>query len=219
MTISKIPVTIVTDTLCPWCYIGKKRFEAAITQYKQIKGDSVEFQVSYEPFQLDPTLPKKGINKLQHYYTKFGKSRFDAMNVHVKNAGASVGINFSFTEDQLVGNSFDSHRLIKYAGTLSHESQDKVINSLYRAYFEEGKNLADVETLVEAGRAGGVDEKVVREQIFGADLLLKETQVAVDGIQSAGISGVPFFIIGNKFAISGGQEPETFIKVFDKVIA
>ncbi|KAI9352670.1 thioredoxin-like protein [Obelidium mucronatum] len=138
MAAVKIPVTIVTDTLCPWCYIGKKRFEAAIAQYKQVKGNQVDFQISYEPFQLDSTLPKSGIPRLEHYYNKFGKSRFDQMNVHVRSVGASVGINFAFSDGQLIGNSLDSHRLIKYAGTVSRESQDQAINALYRAYFEEG---------------------------------------------------------------------------------
>ncbi|KAJ3285555.1 hypothetical protein HDU79_007236, partial [Rhizoclosmatium sp. JEL0117] len=179
MSIRKVPVTIVTDTICPWCYIGKKRFESAVTQYKA-KNEHIEFEISYQPFQLDSTLPKEGISKLGHYHKKFGKDRFDQMNVHVKNIGAALGINFSY--GGLIGNSLDSHRLVKYAGTVSNEAQNKVINSLYKSYFEQEENIADVEVLVKAGKAGGLDEKVVREQIVGGDLLKAETLQAVEDV-------------------------------------
>ncbi|KAJ3057829.1 hypothetical protein HDU98_006046 [Podochytrium sp. JEL0797] len=216
MSVRKIPVTIVTDTICPWCYVGEKRFDSAVTKYKQIKGDSVAFEITYKPFQLDPTLPREGRNKLENYHRKFGKARFDQMNDNLSKVGKSIGINFSFGGN--VGNTLDSHRLIAFAGTLGTENQHKVIQSLYSAYFENEKNLGDVEVLVQAGKAGGVDEKIVREQIYGGDLLKAETIQAEQEIRDAGISSVPYFIFDGKYAISGGQEPETFIEVFDNLV-
>ncbi|KAJ3134369.1 hypothetical protein HK100_003629 [Physocladia obscura] len=211
-----INVTITTDTICPWCYIGKKRFERAVAAFKELKGpENVAFKVNYQPFLLDPTLSKTGKNKLEHYKSKFGEARTAQMIPYMQQVGAKEGISFSY--GGMLGNSLDSHRLVKYAGTLSHDAQDQVINALYRSYFEEEKNIGDVEVLVEAGRAGGVNEDVVRNEIFGGDLLLQETQVAVGNARESGINGVPHFVIEEKVQVSGAQDSDAFVQYFEQV--
>ncbi|KAJ3029329.1 UNVERIFIED_CONTAM: hypothetical protein HDU68_012484 [Siphonaria sp. JEL0065] len=213
-----IPVTIVTDTLCPWCYIGKKRFEKAAANFKLLKGDQVEFKITYEPYQLDSTLPKTGKPKMEHYYKKFGQARTEQIIPYMKQVGSQEGIQFSY--GGTIGNSLDSHRLIRYAGTLPNgsDAQDKLVNALYKSYFEEEKSLADVQVLVDAAKVVGIDEKVVRDEIVGGDLLLKETLDAVENVRARGVRGVPHFTVGEKYEISGAEEPDNFIKVFEKCL-
>ncbi|KAJ3138159.1 hypothetical protein HK100_000092 [Physocladia obscura] len=211
-----INVTITTDTICPWCYVGKKRFERAVADFLQLKGtDNVEVHVKYQPFQIDLTLPETAINKLEHFGRKFGRDRFAQMNTYLDAIGEKEGI--KFRHNGPIVNSIASHRLVKYAGTLSHDAQDKVINTLYRFNFEEEKNIGDVDVLVEAGKAGGVDEEIVQNKIVGGDLMLKETLDDIKNANASGISGVPHFVIDGKGVVSGAQESKTFVQLFQQL--
>ncbi|KAI8840388.1 thioredoxin-like protein [Chytriomyces cf. hyalinus JEL632] len=134
---------------------------------------------------------------------------------HLKQVGVAEGIQFS--SGGMIGNSLDSHRLVKFAGLLADQKQDAVINRLYRAYFEEEKNIADSQVLVSIAESAGLDGAKVREMLAG-DHLLKETQDAVDQVHASGVSGVPFFIVGDKFAVSGAQDPSAFEAVFERAL-
>ncbi|KAJ3232644.1 hypothetical protein HDU78_006954 [Chytriomyces hyalinus] len=212
----QLTVTIITDTVCPWCYVGKKRFERAVTSFKLRPGfEDVEFKLTYQPFQLNPAQSKEGEDKIKMYERKFGKARYEQMMGHLKQVGVAEGIQFS--SGGMIGNSLDSHRLVKFAGLLADQKQDAVINRLYRAYFEEEKNIADSQVLVSIAESAGLDGAKVREMLAG-DHLLKETQDAVDQVHASGVSGVPFFIVGDKFAVSGAQDPAAFEAVFERAL-
>ncbi|KAI8613959.1 thioredoxin-like protein [Chytriomyces sp. MP71] len=207
-----IPVTIITDTICPWCYIGKKRFEKAVASFSQSHPD-VQFALSYEPFQLNPSLPKQGMNKLESYKAKFGEARTQQMIPYMQKVGAAEGIQFSY--GGLIGNSLDSHRLVRFASETG--KQNEVINALYRAYFEEEKNIGDNDVLVKVATDAGLDGAKTRAVLEG-DYLLDETKKAVVAVHARGINGVPHFIIDNKFEISGGQDPATFEAIFSRAV-
>ncbi|KAJ3204869.1 hypothetical protein HDU82_005545, partial [Entophlyctis luteolus] len=177
--------------------------------------DEVSFDITYKPFQLDSSLPKPGMKKIDHYVEKFGAGRAKQMLAHTKQLGDKEGI--AFADNGVIGNTLDSHRLIKYAGQISHEAQNTVLVTLYRSYFEQGKDLSDPEVLVDAARAAGLDEAVVRTQICAGDLLLKETLADVRGAQRDGIQGVPNFVFDGKYQVSGAQESETFLRLFEKL--
>ncbi|KAI8836250.1 thioredoxin-like protein [Chytriomyces cf. hyalinus JEL632] len=211
-----IPISVVTDTICPWCYIGKKRLETAMTNFKQRPGNTdVEFAISYEPYQLSPDSSKEGVNKIEAYEKKMGKDRVEKMIPYMKQVGQTVGIQFSY--GGLIGNTFDSHRLVRYAGLQSQNVQNDIVNKLYRAYFEEEKNIADVDLLVEIGVSSGLDATQLRE-LFASESLVKETQNALGKVKAKGISGVPHFTIGETVEVSGGQEPQVFEAYFDSIL-
>ncbi|KAI9352671.1 hypothetical protein BDR26DRAFT_849667 [Obelidium mucronatum] len=144
---------------------------------------------------------------MEHYYRKFGQARTEQMIPYMKQVGSVEGIQFSY--GGTIGNSLDSHRLIL---------QNILVNALYKAYFEEEKSLGDVETLVEAGKVAGIDEKIVRDEIFNGNLMLEETLGAVEKVRGRGVRGVPHFTIGDGYEISGAEDPSTFVHVFEKCL-
>ncbi|KAG0270593.1 hypothetical protein BGZ95_001632 [Linnemannia exigua] len=184
-----IKIDIVSDTVCPWCYVGKKRLEKAITAFKSTpEHKDVQFQIDWHPYQLDPSASKVPIKKMDMYASKFGAARAPLIRDRMIQVGQEEGINFSYNGS--VVNTLDSHRLINYA--TARGKQDEIVEELFRNYFEEDKFLASQE---------GVQE--VRDEIQRAK---------VEGVQ-----GVPNIMIDNKYVLSGAQEPDTFIDVFNRV--
>ncbi|KAJ3273231.1 hypothetical protein HK104_004308, partial [Borealophlyctis nickersoniae] len=179
----KVNIEIVSDTICPWCFIGYRRLQSALQIAKQCSLP-LDFSIKFKPFELDSTLPKEGVNKLERYESKFGKyeSKFgkeqvDVMLKHMAKVGESVGINFSC--NGLIANTADSHRLLEFA--LQKNKQLELVEELFKAHFERSKNVADINVLADAAQRVGLDcDEVieylesqyelheVREQIEGA---------------------------------------------------
>lgn len=186
--------------------------------------DIEKFEVRWRPFELNPGLPKggEGLNKIKMYHEKFGKQRFEASSQRLKQAGEPLGIFFSYGGN--VGNTFDSHRLVWWAYEKGqHEMQDKVIDSIFKAYFEEEKCLSDVNVLKEcAERAGFLDG--ANELFFSDDSDgdktkgVNETIAEMKEFRQFTSGGVPLFIFNKKYCMSGAQEKETFIEVFEEII-
>eukprot|EP01118_Nematostelium_gracile_P006496 TRINITY_DN2087_c0_g1_i1.p1 TRINITY_DN2087_c0_g1~~TRINITY_DN2087_c0_g1_i1.p1 ORF type:complete len:212 (-),score=57.70 TRINITY_DN2087_c0_g1_i1:59-694(-) len=203
-----VKVQIVSDTICPWCYVGKKRFEKAITMAPK----DLQFQVEWLPFFLDPTLPKDGVSKQDHYYRKFGPS-FEQMEKRMLQVGKDEGISFSYGGQ--VANTLNSHRLIDYAHR--HGKQNEVVNELFRNYFEEEKNLGSVDTLVEAASKAGLDANAARQYLNSEEDVDSTKKKVKDIVREYNVTGVPYFIFNDSIALSGAQEPATFLKVFEKL--
>jgi predicted DsbA family dithiol-disulfide isomerase len=203
-----IHVDIISDTVCPWCYIGKRRFEQAVA----LRPD-YEFQIGWRPFQLNPDMPTSGMPRRDYLKAKFGGvDRADRVYEAVSAAGEDVGFFFDFRGIPYQPNSFDSHRLIRwseFAGV-----QDAVVEALFRYYFMEELDLGDRSALVEVAKSCGMDGELVRESFerdADRDLVMAEEGVA----RRMGINGVPCFVVDHKFAISGAQEPSALTHVFD----
>merc|ERR1719491_1846497 len=184
------------------------------------KFEGVEFDVLWRPFQLNANAPKgKGVNKMEMYLEKFGKARCDAMLPQMIQTGLSVGIRFSY--GGFTGNTFNSHRLIWKAreegGT---ELQDKVVESLFKTYFEEEQSMGETNVLVECAKRAGMGESDVRgfiEDTNGAGT--KEVQKELDGYgRNYQVSGVPFFVFNDKYTMSGAQPASEILSVFKKLI-
>lgn len=184
------------------------------------KFEGVEFDVLWRPFQLNANAPKgKGVNKMEMYLEKFGKARCDAMLPQMIQTGLSVGIRFSY--GGFTGNTFNSHRLIWKAreegGT---ELQDKVVESLFKAYFEEEQSMGETNVLVECAKRAGMGESDVRgfiEDTNGSGT--KEVQRELDGYgRNYQVSGVPFFVFNDKYTMSGAQPASEILSVFKKLI-
>ena len=208
MTI-RITVDIVSDAICPWCFIGKRRFERALAETPK----DVEVLVGWRPYQLNPEMPPEGMDRSAYLAAKFGgDAKADHIYRSVREAGASEGIDFNFAGMKRTPNTIDAHRLIGVAGRAG--VQDAVVEALFRAYFLDGRDIGDADTLAAIGAAGGLNAKVVRDYLAGRDDF--ERVENEDGMaRKMGIQGVPCFIFNKKYAISGAQEPAVFLEVID----
>ena len=204
-------VAIVSDTICPWCYIGKRRFERAKA------GRPTELAVEWRPFQLNPDMPAEGVDRMRYLVAKFGsEERVSEIFEAIEQAGESEGIKFVFDRIACTPNTVDSHRLIEYAG--AHNVQDKVVEALFHRYFEQGEDISDHSVLTAAGVDGGLNEDELRRFLDGSDgvdEIKKESEAA----SRAGISGVPCFIFEGRYAVSGAQPPDVFERVFELAAA
>ncbi|BDA43706.1 Uncharacterized protein YwbO [Coccomyxa sp. Obi] len=200
-------IDIVSDTVCPWCFIGKRRLEKAL---RQLQGQK-QFEVRWHPFQLNPDASEAGFNKLEYYKQKFGEQRTKSMMPMMTETFAKEGLNY--TMEGKTGNTLNSHRLIAFAGRQGPDVQDRVVEHLFRAYFTEGKYINDPEVLKEAAEKAGVAD---------ADQVLSDPTVARDQVReelreyAIGVTGVPHFIINGKYHLSGAQDPDVLAQVLAK---
>ena len=199
-------IAIYSDLICPWCYIGKRRMEAALHQLST----GAQVSRSWHPFQLNPEMPREGMNRKMYRSKKFGSwERSQAMDAQVTAAGKSVGIEFRYDLQTHTPNTFDSHRLVWLAGTSG--VQDAVVEALFRAYFCEGVNFADPQKLIEVGACAGMDAAELKRFFTseeGASAVREEEQRA----RMLGISDVPLYVINDTVSFSGAQPAETFLE-------
>ena len=203
-----IKIDLVSDTVCPWCYIGKKRLDKAIEDYK-----GQEFEINWHAFQLNPNMPIEGINRELYLSTKFGgKERADSIYEQIKQAGSSSNISFNFNEMSIMPNSFYSHMLIELSK--KQNLQNEIAESLFDAFFIKGKNIGNLSELTNIAISNNIED--FNEDLFKNRKDLRNIiQTSDENSRSKGVSGVPFFIINNNYAISGAQESEVFKKIFE----
>ena len=152
-----ISVDVVSDVVCPWCFIGQKRLDAALGEV----GD-VDVEVRWRPFQLDPTVPREGKDRLRYMLDKFGsEQRIRQIHAKVEAIGDSVGIDFAFDAIKVAPNTLDAHRVIRWAGNSGADVQNRLARRLFQLYFEQGANIGDHAVLIEAARDSGMDAAVV----------------------------------------------------------
>ena len=204
-------VEIWSDVACPWCYIGKRRFESALAQFEHRDG----IEVIWRSYQLDPSAPRvsgKAVNEV--LAGKYGVSlkQAEAMNEQVSGIAAKEGLEYHLEQAQY-GNTFDAHRLIHLAAT--HNLQDEMKERLLKAYFTEGAALGESETLVKLAVEVGIDEDEVRA-LLASDAYADEVRADVQRARRLGVQGVPFFAIDEKYGISGAQPSEVFKEVLEQ---
>jgi predicted DsbA family dithiol-disulfide isomerase len=204
-------INIWSDVRCPFCYIGKKKFEIALEKFQHKNNVNVEWQ----SFELDPNLvTEEDVNALDHLAEIKGisKSKAKEMNQYVAQVAREVGLDFNF-EKVVVANSFNAHRVIQFAKSkgLGNEAEE----ALFKAHFIEGKNIDRNETLVQTAVSIGLDENETREMI-ASGAFSKEVKQDEMQAQDFGISGVPFFVLNDKYAVSGAQSPETFLQALEQ---
>jgi predicted DsbA family dithiol-disulfide isomerase len=198
-----ITVDVVSDVMCPWCYIGKKNLEAART----LVGDT-KIEIRWHPFQLDPTLPAEGKDRKKYLAEKFGgDARAKDIYARVEQAGESAGIDFAFEQIKVSPNTLNAHRLIRWAGGQGAEMQNRVVERLFQLYFEEGANVGDTEVLADAGVSAGMDRNLLAELLSG-DADKEAVELQIRNAQAMGITGVPCFIVDRKYAVMGAQPPQ-----------
>jgi len=201
---------IVSDTICPWCYIGKRRLERALSMRPDIRLD-----VRWRPFQLAPGIPAEGLPRDSYLEAKFGSAEKAAgIYERIAEEGKQEGIEFAFDRIARAPNTLDPHRLIRWAGSAG--CQETVIEALFSAYFLEGRDISDLDVLTEIAGDAGMDSALVRRLLTEGrdrDLVAREAAEA----RQIGISGVPTFIFENAYAVSGAQSPEVLAQVIDRL--
>jgi predicted DsbA family dithiol-disulfide isomerase len=198
-----VHVEIWSDIACPWCYVGKRRFEAALAAFEHRD----EVGVTWRSFELDPGAPlDRGVDSATHLAAKYGTTRERALAMHENMAAMAAGDGLDFRFDLARGgNTFDAHRLLHLAG--EHGSQDALKERLFRAYFTEGRLVSDPEVLERLGREAGLPEDDVRE-LLGSDRYADEVRDDERTAASLGITAVPFFVVDRALGASGAQPPE-----------
>jgi predicted DsbA family dithiol-disulfide isomerase len=205
-------VEIWSDVRCPFCYIGKRKFEAALAQFP----NKEHVDITWKSFQLDPALKtQQGVNIYDYFAAAKGIPREEAeqMFSHVTQVAQEVGLNFNLQES-VVANSFHAHRLIQYAKYKG--LGDEVEEELFRAHFLEAKNIDDLEVLRETGEKIGLDPAELKE-VLDSNAFADEVELDQLAAQQLGIRGVPFFVFEGKYGVSGAQPPEVFLETLDKV--
>jgi predicted DsbA family dithiol-disulfide isomerase len=199
-----ITVDVVSDVVCPWCFIGQKRLDKAIAA----AGD-VEVHVRWRPFQLDPTIPREGKDRRDYMLGKFGsEERIREIHARIEPLGEAEGINFAFDAIKVAPNTLDAHRLIRWAGAMSEEVQNRLVRRLFQINFEEGGNLGDHAVLIEAAREAGMDVSVA-EALLPTDADAEAVQNEITTASRMGITGVPCFLLEGKYAVMGAQDAAT----------
>lgn len=203
---------IVSDTVCPWCYIGKRRLDKALATWD--RKDEIPMDMTWRPYQLDPSIPPEGVDRQQYYERKFGSERAKEAGKRIAEFGEQEGISFAFDKIKRSPNTFDSHRLVfwsKNAGV-----QFETVELLFKRYFEEGEDVGDAAVLAEVARDVGMDADLVKE-LLASDSDRKQVEYEEYMAREMGISGVPCFLFENKFPLVGAQDVDAMHKVFDRV--
>jgi predicted DsbA family dithiol-disulfide isomerase len=222
-------ISIISDTVCPWCYIGLRRLQAAITDHlSKYPGDS--FALQWKPFQLNPNAPKgQTVDKMANYEKNFGADQIQVVFDRLRSGAEGTGIKFSFKGR--TGNTIDSHRLIEFARLIESKDQrqgvcqpsgmrslqTRLVEELFSAYFEQEKDITSHDVLVEAAGRAGMYEKEARV-FLESDRLANEVEAqAIDSRNVEGVNGVPHFTINGMFDVGGAQEPRAYGMLFERV--
>jgi predicted DsbA family dithiol-disulfide isomerase len=203
-----LPIVVVSDVVCPWCYIGKRRLERALAARPQ-----PTLTVRWRAFQLNPGMPKGGMDRQGYLEAKFGGAdRAARIYDTIRTVGASEGIEFAFHRIRRTPNTLDAHRLLRFAAGVGRQSE--TAEGLFQAYFQRGEDIGDRDTLAEIAAEAGLDADAARTLLASdreAQSALAEDMLA----RRQGINGVPCFVFNGRFALSGAQEPEALFQLFD----
>lgn len=210
MTKNTIKIDVISDVACPWCYVGKRRLEAAL---KEWKGAPVE--VTWHPYQLDPSMRAEGMDRNTYLTSKFGSiDRVQEMTDRLTEVGKTVGIDFDFGDNWLAVNTLQMHQLINVAREEGKGIEFK--ERFLKAYFEETQHLNKPEVLYAIAEEFGWNKEKV-DAIINNQQIAESVKAEIAHYQQRGVSGVPFFVINDEFGISGAQPVEVFLEAFQSV--
>lgn len=206
-----ITLDIVSDPICPWCYIGKANFDRAV------ETTGVQpFDIFWRPFQLNPDMPQGGVDRRAYLEKKFGPEKATRVYAQIEEQAKSAGLDLRFDLIERTPNTFDAHRLIRWSRTTG--AQTALVSQLFARYFERGEDIGDRDLLLEAGVSVGMERDVVQRLFDGdADRELLETEEAT--AREIGVNGVPTFIVAGKHVVTGAQPPELWTSVLEELAA
>ncbi len=204
----KLEIDVISDVVCPWCYLGKRKLDAAMKQV-----EAFTYDVRWRPFQLDPTIPPEGIARSEYMSRKFGPEKIAAIHARLEEAGREEGLAFAFDKITRSPNTLDAHRLIRWAQPSGKQSE--IVERLFNLYFVEGQDIGDRDVLIDIAKQAGLDVELIT-RLFVESVDIVPVQEEMSTAARMGISGVPFFIFGGKYAVSGAQPVEALVGVIWK---
>jgi len=205
-----LSIEIYSDVVCPWCYVGKRRLEQAL----ETAGYASRAHILWRPFELNPTMPKSGMDRQAYLDAKFGGPEARrAMEQRIAKAGEADGIVFAFDRIERMPSTFDAHRLLWFAQ--QHGKQDDLAEALFHAYFSEGRDIGDRPTLVEIAVEAGLGRGEA-QQFLSGDAGIEEVRAEEAASHRLGIRGVPYFLLNDTYAISGAQFPDIFVAALQR---
>ncbi|MCP5088435.1 MAG: DsbA family oxidoreductase [Rhodobacteraceae bacterium] len=202
---------ILSDPICPWCYIGKTNLDRALEANPEH-----DLIIEWHPYQLNPEMPPQGMDRREYLEHKFGGQK-QAVDVYLQidNAAREVGLHLDLAGVKRTPNTLDAHRLIHWAAV--EGAQNAVVDRLFKAYFKEGRDISDHSVLVRTATAAGLDGEMVRMLLSG-DADREDIKARDADARLKGVSGVPCFVIGNHYVVRGAQPTETWDKVIKELI-
>jgi predicted DsbA family dithiol-disulfide isomerase len=209
-----LPVLIYSDVICPWCYVGKRRFEAGLAGADLASPT----RVSWRPFELNPDMPAEGIARADYRERKFGAVKSAQLDAQMLETGREVGIAFDFDRQTRTPSTRLAHRLIWGAGQHSVEAQNALVDRLFAGYFEQGLDIGRRDVLAALAQDAGLDAKSTNAALDAEASLSAVLALEAWGV-NAGIQGVPFFILAEKFAISGAQPADMWVRALPDIVA
>lgn len=205
-----IKLDILSDPICPWCYIGKTLLFRAMESRPEHP-----FSIEWHPFQLNPDMPPEGMDRRLYLETKFG-GRENAVRTYaqIAEAGVAAGLDIAFEKIERTPNTLDAHRLIHWAGLEGR--QTPVVSALFRAYFHDGRDIGDHGVLLEIAEAQGLDRAMV-ERLLATDADLDDIRARDEHARAHGVTGVPTFVIAERHVVPGAQPFELWQRVIDDI--
>ena len=202
-------IDVISDAICPWCYIGKRHLESALAILDK---QGLHFTVAWHPFQLNPDMPREGVDRAQYRLAKFGSAeRSRQLDERITETAATVGLEFHLDKLTRTPNTLDAHRLIRLAG--QHGVQDGVVEALFEGYFCDGADIGNAEVLTRLGVEGGLERDDIAAML-ASDAGLKEVTAADRMARNAGIQGVPSFALQGHVLFSGAVPADEMAQAF-----
>jgi predicted DsbA family dithiol-disulfide isomerase len=214
MSENALPVLIYSDVICPWCYVGKRRFEAGLAGVELPSSPTV----SWRPFELNPDMPAEGIARADYRARKFGAAKSAQLDAQMIETGAELGIAFDFAKQARTPSTRLAHRLIWGAGQQGVTAQNALVDRLFAGYFEQGLDIGRRDVLEAMAKDAGLDAQATKSALEEATSLSAVIALEEWGV-NAGIQGVPFFILAGKFAISGAQPADMWVRALPEIVA
>lgn len=200
----RITIDVISDVVCPWCYLGKARLELAIAEVQ----DEVGVDINWRPYRLNPDYPPEGVDQKKSLEQKLGGAeRVAQAHKMLADLGKEVGIDFNFEAIKIGPNTLDAHRLIHWAMIEDRDKADRVVNALFKANFEDGRNVGDHAVLLDIAEKAGLD-RAVTASLLASDADRDLVVAEIEAVQKMGVNGVPFFIFDQQYAVSGAQTPD-----------
>ncbi len=211
MNRATINIEIVSDPVCPWCYIGKRRLEDAMA-----RRPGIDFRLSWKPFQLNPDMPRGGRNRLDYYRAKFGEMEAKALLERLRQTGAAEGIAFCSDPKAMAPNTLSAHVLMSWADDEERVDPNELVEKLFHAHHVACEDIGDASVLTRIAGEVGMDQSTVAERLASAEDEDRVTRQIQESF-GLGVSGVPFFIVNGKYGISGAQPADTLVAAFDRI--
>jgi predicted DsbA family dithiol-disulfide isomerase len=204
-----IKLDIISDPVCPWCYIGKTNLDRALEAHPDH-----DFEIEWHPFQLNPDMPVGGVDRREYLDAKFGAGNVDAMHARMSDIVREAGISIDFDAVPRIPNTLDAHRLIHWAGLEGR--QTAMASRLFRAYWRDGKDIGDKAVLAELAGDVGMDKAVVL-RLLQSDADVADITARDQHSRQRGVNGVPCFIIANQYVVNGAQPPQVWAQVISEL--